>query len=255
MLFLCQYLSQGVIPPVSIRGQLLSSAWTALLRKKPTLGRTRHGFVNVGFFQMWAVDLCNFKSCLLDTHRNPMWWLISKQYLRLLTVFWFIKGTTPKIDLPILVCGQQDYCWLSSSEVILPLWVTASSTVFPSEFSHAWGITPYFSVFLATSKSWNSASTTLNPLWSITNQRQVIRINVLNYNWGDAILSAYYVTTYSTEKLLYGKTRDAVLWLVASAMSKLDFSHLTSWGELEQSLFLEVGVVCHLNKRGELWIY
>ena len=146
MLFLCQYLNQGVIPLVSMRGQLLSSAWI----------------------------LCNFKSCLLDTHRNPMWWLISKPYLRLLTVFWVIKGTTPKIDLPILVCGQQDYCWLSSSEVILPLWVTASSTVFPSEFSHAWGITPYFSVFLATSKSWNSASTTLNPLWRTTNQRQVI---------------------------------------------------------------------------------
>ena len=61
----------------------------------------------------------SFKSCFLDTPRNPIWWLIPKPYLHsgIANAFWYIGDTTPKIVLfqflSIASRGLQQVCKLS----------------------------------------------------------------------------------------------------------------------------------------------
>ena len=49
-----------------------------------------------------AMNFCNFKSCPLDTTRNPIQWFISKPYLFSEIsngIHIYIEGTTPKVEL------------------------------------------------------------------------------------------------------------------------------------------------------------
>ena len=54
----------------------------------------------------WLAWMFNFKSCPLDTHRNPILWFILNHIctLRVPSVFQYIKGRTLKIDLFQFLC-------------------------------------------------------------------------------------------------------------------------------------------------------
>ena len=56
-----------------------------------------------------GMNFCNFKSCPLNTPRNPIRWLMSKPYLHSEIPNRFSDILRAPLPIPILVYGQQDY--------------------------------------------------------------------------------------------------------------------------------------------------